>query len=54
MSDYWQAELVPEGWLQGPGIPRARFRSLLLGGRGPVPDTVGYRVWGVLKFAFSC
>ena len=45
VAGYWQADLVPRVWLQGPGIPKSC--PILVG--VPVLDTVAYRIHGVLK-----
>ena len=46
MLAYWWTGLGPGTWVQGPGYPRAHFRSLV--GR-LVHGTVGYGVQGILK-----
>ena len=52
VPDYWQAELLPGVWLQGQGS-QSSFQIAGVGGR-PVPETVGYGVWGVPKVVLAC
>lgn len=47
---HWWVELYPGVWLQGPGVPELLLDCQWM---GPVPDTGGSGVQGVLKLVLA-